>query len=682
MPLPIALAVFVSYVAFAATTGFAATSLGLMGAALGAVVVRGRLPVPRPLLVPLALVLGLVIFSSVSGAPSGSTLLLSTGYAVGVYLGLYVLVFMVRPNTRGETYMGLFLGCMLMLVAGSTTELHPYAELLAAQGLLLAVGLRSFAPTSAETRGRIPPPVPRWQANTWTAAAYLVALGVSAVLAFGLYRSERFLTRLLLMADMRAYAYPQRATLRELLNTSGSDRVIARVFSTYPSSYLIARCYGRYDRGGWDATVADREAPRVASPPAGADFDGPLYALIDPPPAEVDRERVERIETGVELQGTLFMPRDGTLLGVSTASIERDWAGICYLPHNTSFTGAYEVYRGQHRQDDAPLTETQRQQCLQMPGSVLVFVPALADKAAGNAVSPLQVAQAIEHWLQTSYTYGRGHALAPLEPLQTFLLQRVPAHCELFATSMVMMLRSKGIPSRYVTGFVMGERNAPGGYSVLRDENAHAWVEAYLPGLGWTSFDPTPPDGRPQIRQPSPFKQWLDVLMLQLQRWRNRLAQPDWRGMLTRVVSSIQQLGAWLIENPWRLTVLGLLFVLDLLRRSDTRAARAFRGWWRRPPPTPPSSEPLVTRLLGALTRFDAVLAKNGRPRPPASTLREVGASLRHEDVLNPQQRALATAFLERYEAARYATAAPTENQVGELEALCADLEREPVHTP
>jgi hypothetical protein len=66
---------------------------------------------------------------------------------------------------------------------------------------------------------------------------------------------------------------------------------------------------------------------------------------------------------------------------------------------------------------------------------------------------------------------------------------------------MVLLLRSQGIPARLVTGFLGGEYNPFEGYYIVRDSNAHAWVEAYLPGEGWRTFDPTPPAGRPVAGQ-------------------------------------------------------------------------------------------------------------------------------------------------------------------------------------
>jgi len=77
-------------------------------------------------------------------------------------------------------------------------------------------------------------------------------------------------------------------------------------------------------------------------------------------------------------------------------------------------------------------------------------------------------------------------------PLDQFLFDGKEGHCEYFATAMVVILREMGIPSRLVTGFVGGEYNSLGRYYLIRESDAHAWVEVYFPEYGWINFDPTP----------------------------------------------------------------------------------------------------------------------------------------------------------------------------------------------
>ena len=84
-------------------------------------------------------------------------------------------------------------------------------------------------------------------------------------------------------------------------------------------------------------------------------------------------------------------------------------------------------------------------------------------------------------------------------PIEDFLFRYKSGHCEYFATAMILMLRSVGIPARLATGFLGAEFNPLEDYYIVRQSNAHAWVEAYFPETGWTTIDPTPPSGRPAV---------------------------------------------------------------------------------------------------------------------------------------------------------------------------------------
>ncbi len=117
----------------------------------------------------------------------------------------------------------------------------------------------------------------------------------------------------------------------------------------------------------------------------------------------------------------------------------------------------------------------------------------LAEEITASAPNNYDKAVAMERYLRThfGYTLDLGRTL-PRDPLATFLFERKKGHCEYFASSMAVMLRSLRIPSRIVTGFRGGEFNDLTGQYVVRASNAHSWVEAYFPGPGWVSFDPTP----------------------------------------------------------------------------------------------------------------------------------------------------------------------------------------------
>ena len=106
--------------------------------------------------------------------------------------------------------------------------------------------------------------------------------------------------------------------------------------------------------------------------------------------------------------------------------------------------------------------------------------------------NPYETAVAVESWLETEKTYSLEVSQSPNEDVATqFVFEMEAGYCEYFATSMVAMLRSQGIPARYVVGYSPGQPTGPNEYTV-RGMNAHAWVEVYFPDVGWVRFDPTP----------------------------------------------------------------------------------------------------------------------------------------------------------------------------------------------
>ena len=122
----------------------------------------------------------------------------------------------------------------------------------------------------------------------------------------------------------------------------------------------------------------------------------------------------------------------------------------------------------------------------------------LAEEITAQAPSNYDKAVALEQYLSTHFGYTlQLPRTQPRDPVANFLFERKTGHCEYFASSMAVMLRSLHIPSRIVTGFHGGEFNDLTGQYVVRASDAHSWVEAYFPGSGWISFDPTPAGSLP-----------------------------------------------------------------------------------------------------------------------------------------------------------------------------------------
>jgi protein-glutamine gamma-glutamyltransferase len=132
----------------------------------------------------------------------------------------------------------------------------------------------------------------------------------------------------------------------------------------------------------------------------------------------------------------------------------------------------------------------------QLPKKLDPQVRRLAHEITRGLPCAFDKAKAIEEYLKTNYHYTLNLRFKTEDPLAEFLFDLREGHCEYFATAMVIMLRTLGIPARIVNGFQMGEYNDLNELYAVRDSDAHSWVEVYFPrNATWIEFDPTPPAG-------------------------------------------------------------------------------------------------------------------------------------------------------------------------------------------
>lgn len=143
---------------------------------------------------------------------------------------------------------------------------------------------------------------------------------------------------------------------------------------------------------------------------------------------------------------------------------------------------------------------------LQLPqGNTLDRVRAEAQRVAAEQTNPYDKAEAIQNYLRT-LTYDERIPFPPEERdrVDWFLFDLKRGYCDYFASAMVVMLRSQGVPARLVSGYAGGEYIPETGLYQVRQNVAHTWVEAYFPGYGWQRFEPTPaaytsPPERPEV---------------------------------------------------------------------------------------------------------------------------------------------------------------------------------------
>jgi len=132
---------------------------------------------------------------------------------------------------------------------------------------------------------------------------------------------------------------------------------------------------------------------------------------------------------------------------------------------------------------------------LQLPNTITERTRELTERIAFGAESNYEIVKRIEEYLRNNYTYNLEVPLVPEEKdaVDYFLFDAPGGFCSHYASAMVVMLRTQGIPARIVTGYSMGEFDHQVNEYRVRVNNAHAWVEVYFSGYGWIEFEPTSP---------------------------------------------------------------------------------------------------------------------------------------------------------------------------------------------
>jgi len=406
---------------------------------------------------------------------------------------------------------------------------------------------------------------------------------------------------------------------------NAGSRVALRVYADASPGYLRGRAFDTYDRGEW--RVDDERA--TLTPETGGDREpgvspgqGDLrtFSLIR---SETDAwERLE-IWPNQAFAEIVFVPLGLAALEMPVDRLSIDMHGIIEtdeLPSGAAYTvltceAAARLAGALNTGDDPAVTltgnarrvpSTDWELLTAVPDDLDPRIRALAERVAGPSTTASEKIAAVERYFLNNYQYEFGIDVpAGSDPLTYFLLERPPAHCEYFASGAAVLLRSVGVPSRYVTGFVAAERNDYGDYWVARNRDAHAWVEAFDREQGWVVVDATPASGVPQGTSASAASQLWDSLRA---RWQRLVASVSRDGMS----AILGLLGRWFLR-PWFLVV--LLFV----------AAGIALGWmWRRRSRRPARPrDPCLAQLQRLLEEMDQRWRKVGLPRRPHETLHQ-----------------------------------------------------------
>ncbi|MGB7285080.1 MAG: DUF3488 and transglutaminase-like domain-containing protein [Candidatus Acidiferrum sp.] len=354
----------------------------------------------------------------------------------------------------------------------------------------------------------------------------------------------------------------------------------------------------------------------------------------------------------ISLRGNLSGEGSNQDAGARRSYIVRDATGSLFNPFHNFSTMLYEglsllpaMNIPALRAASSDYPEDIRDTYLQLP-RLDPRIPELAKQITGRARNPFDRTVAVESYLRSHYAYTLNLAGKPgSDPLAHFLFETRAGHCEYFASAMAIMLRTLGIPTREVNGFLPGEYNDLAGDYIVRASDAHSWVEVYFPGTGWMTFDPTPPGGEPEGGFFSRLGEYMDWFELTWNEWvinydflhQIQLAQ----NMQRSTRSWVQSARSWFLNRQekgrkwmrsWNsgfsvLLPLAIVLLLVALRFDLVVALvrRLWLSWQLRSPEIARSNPLLASRLYGELLYL---LERRGFARQPTQTPFEFAAAV------------------------------------------------------
>ncbi len=407
--------------------------------------------------------------------------------------------------------------------------------------------------------------------------------------------------------------------------------------------YFRGAAYDTYDGRSW----ANRSAIRrtLDRTPDG------VFLLSTPEAAAVAESNGLRQEILIEALDTtvLFGASFIETIKGGFPAVQVDGVGGLSLPSPTSARFQYSVRSIPNRLRESDRTAAAvSARFLQLP-DMSPRVAALAREVAGEDRTPSDKARAVERHLQETYQYSLDVGTAvTASPVEDFLFTRKTGYCEHYATAMVVMLRTLGIPSRLVTGFLPGLWNDFGNYYSVRQQDAHAWVEAYVPGSGWVTFDPTP---TVPAATPSVFWQVSKVVDALRLKWDRYVVQYSFRdqmaaakslreggekmraeasGLLSSLTRGMASVKTWLVESAraYRWVLLGCLAAVALVVGVGLAWRRLGRSVRAGP------VDPRTARQVAAIRLYEQmlrILEAQGLRKPPGATPLEFARQVARE---------------------------------------------------
>lgn len=507
----------------------------LFAAVVVCVLLRGRFNISRTQWLVWILICLAVAFSLLkpqTNRAQATGLIYPPMLPVVVTLGLAILPALLRRHNRREYWASLVLSALFFMLCGINLEplTREFATLSALWSIFFAFSAKRFL------TGR----PPSWAALVTLVPALVLLGGIAFAYSFSEHQANMLL-RFFSMGGDVSLSFPALNRLNTMLSSESNPAVVARCFSARPETYLPARVYTNYTDGTWSEAGASAV---IAGESVGTRFRYPL-ATTQKTPTLHDRYEVNASPI------VLFSPRDTLWLETQSSELALLSGHLLELRGGGTEAYRYTVSRRPGSNLAPPESPEYLEKCLQVSKQDPIVAETARRVMDGMPGSTLAKAKLLEFWLQKEFQYGFGHPFGESpDPIAEFLTKKPPAHCEIFAASLVLMLRTQGIPSRYVNGFVCVEKSFSGDYWVVRVRDAHAWAEVW-DGKQWHTLDPTPPSA---LQPPKDWTGWFDSVREAFFYKLRQLGGLNWKEWVAQIWQRRKYLGLVLIAVAfWKL---------------------------------------------------------------------------------------------------------------------------------
>lgn len=395
-----------------------------------------------------------------------------------------------------------------------------------------------------------------------------------------------------------------------LKQSQDSSQIALRVDATSEPGYFRGKAYDLYYDQQWHFSPSGLPVERLNKIPNGLPAtvdDGQLYKTATPQGTPID---VLTVRPSAGLGAIYFAPLETVYVQTLSGTVVRDQHQVL-RSEDRSPSSQYKLFLG------TTLPNTERRPT----DEDLLFVPrtiredqrvlALRDELFRNTKTTRQKIAAVEKYF-SRYEYGL--TVEPptgRDPVGWFLTERPAAHCEYFGTGTVMLLRLAGVPSRYVTGFVVDEQNSITGEWVARQKDAHAWAEAQLDDGRWEMIETTPCSGRPSQNGDGDSSELVEAMTSLWQTLKHRI--------FDRGIDSVLREGAVALLKPVVIalgSVAALAVAVWSYRRYRQRKLQRPRQLYA------------PHELEALLKQTDREVARAFRLREPHETLSQYAAAL------------------------------------------------------